>query len=115
MPVLVEVNSGREPNKTGVMPEEVEALVRRLADLPHVRVQGLMTMGYLGKESEAIRPCFRVTKAVFDRLADAGIPNVEMCYLSMGMSDSYRIAVEEGANMVRIGTKLFGPRKPESA
>jgi pyridoxal phosphate enzyme (YggS family) len=114
MPVLVEVNSGREPNKTGVMPEEAEALVRRLADLPHVRVQGLMTMGYLGTEAEAIRPCFRLTKGLFDRLADAAIPNVEMRCLSMGMSDSYLIAVQEGATMVRIGTKLFGPRRPET-
>ena len=115
MPVLVEVNSGREENKNGVMPEEVEELIRRLADLERVHVQGLMTMGPFVDHPENLRPCFKETEAIFDRIADAGIPNTEMRILSMGMSDSYLIAVEEGANMVRIGTRLFGPREPRSA
>ena len=115
MPVLVEVNSGREATKTGVLPEEVEDLIRRLADLRHLHVQGLMTMGPRFGDPEEARPYFRETKALFDRIAAAGIPNVEMRALSMGMSNSYEVALEEGANMVRIGTKLFGPRESENA
>ena len=59
---------------------------------------------------EEARPYFRETKKIFDRIAGAGIPNVQMRTLSMGMSNSYEVAIEEGANLVRIGTKLFGPR-----
>jgi len=114
MPVLVEINSGREENKSGVMPEEAEELVQSLASLERVHVQGLMTMGPFVPDPEDLRPCFKETKAIFDRIADAGIPSTEMRVLSMGMSDSYLIAIEEGANMVRIGTKLFGPREPKS-
>lgn len=108
MPVLVEVNSGREANKTGVLPEEVDGLVGQLAQLPDIRVQGLMTMGPRFGNPEDARPYFRTTRTAFERLAETPIPNVEMRYLSMGMSNSYRVAIEEGANVVRIGTLLFG-------
>ncbi|MFH1006609.1 MAG: YggS family pyridoxal phosphate-dependent enzyme [Candidatus Latescibacterota bacterium] len=110
MEVLVEINSGREAGKTGVLPEEAEDLIRRMADLPHVRVQGLMTMGPSFGDPEEARPYFRATKKVFDRIAEKGIPGVDMRTLSMGMSNSYEVAIEEGANLVRIGTKLFGSR-----
>ena len=112
MPVLVEVNSGREASKTGVLPEEVDDLVRRVSDLQHIRVQGLMTMGPRFGDPEDARPYFRATKEAFDRLAKANLPSVEMRYLSMGMSNSYQVALEEGANMVRLGTVLFGEREP---
>jgi pyridoxal phosphate enzyme (YggS family) len=112
MPVLVEINSGREASKTGVLPEELDDLVRRLSDLLHIRVQGLMTMGPRFGNPEDARPYFRATKEAFDRLARANLPNIEMRYLSMGMSNSYRVAIEEGANMVRLGTRLFGERQP---
>jgi pyridoxal phosphate enzyme (YggS family) len=108
MPILVEINSGKESNKTGVLPENVDEFVRKISDLPNLRVQGLMTMGPRFGNPEDARPYFIATKATFDRLSNAGIPNVEMRYLSMGMSNSYQIAIEEGANIVRIGTKLFG-------
>jgi pyridoxal phosphate enzyme (YggS family) len=111
MPVLVEVNSGREASKTGVLPEEVDDLVRRVSDLQHIRVQGLMTMGPRFGNPEDARPYFRATKEAFDRLAKADLPNVEMRYLSMGMSNSYQVAIEEGANMIRLGTVLFGERQ----
>jgi len=110
MPVLIEINSGREPQKFGVMPEEAEALIRDLAPLPNIRVEGLMTMGPETGEAEDSRPYFRVAKELFDRIAGLAIPGVAMTRLSMGMSHSYRIAVEEGANIVRLGTILFGPR-----
>lgn len=110
MPVLIEVNSGREQQKSGVMPGDVPSLIRRIHALGHISVQGLMTMGPFLDEPEGLRPYFRETKLLFDEIAGMGIPGVEMRHLSMGMSDSYRIAIEEGATMVRIGTKLFGPR-----
>jgi pyridoxal phosphate enzyme (YggS family) len=111
MPVLIEINSGREPNKSGVMPENAEALVREIADLRHVRITGLMTMGPFFGEPEESRPYFRETKRIFDLLSAAKFPNVEMSVLSMGMSHSYRVAIEESANLVRIGTRIFGERK----
>ncbi len=110
MPVLVEVNSGREPQKTGVLPEKVDAFVRRVSTLPHLRLQGLMTMGPRFGDPENARPYFQLTRAAFERLSAADIPNVEMRYLSMGMSNTYLVAIEEGANVVRIGTRLFGER-----
>lgn len=110
MPVLIEINSGRESNKTGVPPDEVVSLVRQVAELPHVKIQGLMTMGPRFGDPEEARPYFRLTKNLFDQLAAENVPNTKMKYLSMGMSNSYEQAIEEGANIVRIGTKLFGPR-----
>ena len=110
MPVLVEINSGREANKTGVVPEDVDDMIQKLAGLSHIQVQGLMTMGPQFGDPEDARPFFQETKKAFDRISVAGIPNVEMRYLSMGMSNSYRVAIEEGSNMIRIGTELFGPR-----
>ncbi len=111
MPVLIEVNSGREKQKFGVMPEDVEELVRKVSTLPNIKVMGLMTMGPRFGDPEDSRPYFRETRRIFERLKQLDIPNVEMRYLSMGMSNSYRVALEEGANMVRIGTKIFGERK----
>ncbi len=110
MPVLIEVNSGREANKTGVMPDEVDDLVYQMSALEHICVEGLMTMGPRFGDPEESRPYFKATRAVFERLATRNLPNVTMHFLSMGMSNSYQIAIEEGANIVRIGRKLFDER-----
>lgn len=110
MPILVEINSGREPQKFGVMPEEAKDSVKELGRLPNIKVQGLMTMGPEFGDPEAARPYFRLTREIFEELKALAFPGVEMKWLSMGMSHSYQVAVEEGANMVRIGTKIFGPR-----
>ncbi|HVP91999.1 MAG TPA: YggS family pyridoxal phosphate-dependent enzyme [Terriglobales bacterium] len=110
MPILIEVNSGREPQKAGVLPEDAEALVREIAVLPNVRVSGLMTMGPFEGDPEASRPYFKETRRVWEALRAAAVPAVEMRRLSMGMTNSWRIAVEEGATLVRIGTAIFGPR-----
>ncbi len=72
---------------------------------------GLMTMGPWLDSPEELRPYFSLTRRLFEEITALNIPNVEMRYLSMGMSDSYKIAIEEGANLIRIGTKIFGPRK----
>ena len=110
MPILVEINSGRESNKTGVPPNDVDELVQQISTLEHLHVEGLMTMGPRFGNPEDSRPYFQATREAFERLAAKNLPNVTMRYLSMGMSNSYQIAIEEGANIVRIGTKLFGER-----
>ncbi len=110
MPVLIEVNSGREPQKAGVFPERTAEVAASVAGLKNVRLEGLMTMGPELGDPETSRPYFRETKRLFDELAKASLPGVEMETLSMGMSDSWRVAIEEGANMVRLGTRIFGPR-----
>ena len=109
MPVLVEINSGKESSKTGVLPEKVDELVRAISGLEHIHVQGLMTMGPAFGDPEDARPYFQVTREIFEHLSSLDLPNLEMQFLSMGMSNSYLVAIEEGANIVRIGTKLFQP------
>ncbi len=110
MPVLVEINSGRERQKAGVMPEEAEALVREIAPFKNIRLEGLMTMGPFEGNPEDARPYFRETKRTLENLKALSIPGIEMHRLSMGMTNSFKVAVEEGATMVRIGTLIFGPR-----
>jgi len=110
MPVLVEVNSGQEANKTGVLPEAVDELVIQMSTLKYLCVEGLMTMGPRFGDPEESRPYFKATREVFERIAARNLPNITMKFLSMGMSNSYQIAIEEGANIVRIGTRLFGER-----
>ncbi len=111
MPVLIEVNSGREPQKFGIFPENVEALIREISPLRHIKIMGLMTMGPRFGNPEDARPYFRETYKLFKKLKEQGIPNIEIKYLSMGMSNTYKIAIDEGANIIRVGTKIFGERE----
>lgn len=108
MSVFIEINSGREKQKFGVLPEAADNLIKEIAKLSSVKIQGLMTMGPAFGNPEDARPYFVETKKLFDRITGLGLPGVEMKYLSMGMTNSYRVAIEEGANIVRIGTKIFG-------
>ncbi len=110
MSVLIEVNSGRETQKAGVLPEDTEQLIREISSLQNIKVMGLMTMGPLSGNPEDARPYFVETKKIFDRIKNLDLINVEMKYLSMGMTNSYRVALEEGASVVRIGTGIFGER-----
>ena len=110
MPVLIEVNSAQEPQKFGVPAEQVAGLARELAGLEHIRLEGLMTMGRLASNPEESRSDFRETKRLFDELRSLALPRVHLAILSMGMSDTYQLAIEEGANLVRLGTLIFGPR-----
>jgi len=110
MPVLVEINSGEEEQKSGVLPPDAERLIREISGLKNITVMGLMTMGPRFGNPEDSRPYFIKTREIFDMIKKLGLANVEMRYLSMGMTNSYKIAIEEGANIVRIGTKLFGER-----
>lgn len=111
MPVLIEINSGAEANKTGVLPDAVEELALQMSTLEYLRLEGLMTMGPRFGNPEESRPYYKKTRAVFERLAGMNLPNISMRYLSMGMSNSYEIAIEEGANIIRLGSILFGDRK----
>jgi len=110
MPILIEINSGRESQKAGLFPEDVEKIVRNISDFQNLKIMGFMTMGPRFGNPEDSRPYFIETKKVFEMIKSLNIPNVEMKYLSMGMSNTYRIAIEEGANIVRVGTGIFGPR-----
>ena len=110
MPALIEVNSGREPQKSGVLPEDAEQVVREISSLKHIKVMGLMTMGPRFGNPEDSRPYYRDTRRIFDQIRRLGLPDVEMRYLSMGMTNSYKVALEEGANIIRIGTRIFGDR-----
>ncbi|MBN1543271.1 YggS family pyridoxal phosphate-dependent enzyme [candidate division KSB1 bacterium] len=110
MPVLIEINSGKESNKTGVLPENLDDLVGEVSQLSHLRIRGLMTMGPRFGNPEDSRLYFKATKAAFDHLLQTKLVTDEFTYLSMGMSNTYPIAIEEGANIVRVGTKLFGER-----
>ena len=113
MSVLVEINSGRERTKTGVLPEELDDLVIGITKMKHIRLMGLMTMGPRFGDPEDARPFFKATREAFERLSAHRLPNVSLRYLSMGMTNSYQVAIEEGANLVRIGTKIFGPGEGE--
>ncbi len=110
MPVLIEINSAREPQKYGVFPEKAIDLITGIKDLPGLKIMGLMTMGPAVNDPALLRPYFAETKSLFDTIKNSGIDGIEMKYLSMGMSDSYLIAIEEGSNVIRIGTKIFGHR-----
>jgi pyridoxal phosphate enzyme (YggS family) len=111
MPILVEINSGREPQKFGIFPEEAESFIKEITPFVNLKVKGLMTMGPDFGDPEKARPYFIETRKAFEKIKSLDIPNAEMKYLSMGMTNSYQIAIEEGANIVRIGTKIFGPRE----
>ena len=108
--VLVQVNTSGEERKSGVAPQCLQALARKLAGLPNLRIRGLMTIGALSADAEVVRSCFALLRELRDRLAAARIERVEMKYLSMGMSGDFELAITEGSNMVRLGSALFGPR-----
>ncbi len=112
LPVLIEVNIGSESSKKGAMPDsgEIARIAERISALNNIKLEGLMTMGPAGGDEDALRLFFRKTREIFDGVAALNLPGVSMRTLSMGMSDSYRIAIEEGSTMVRLGTVLFGGR-----
>jgi pyridoxal phosphate enzyme (YggS family) len=111
MEVLVEINTSGEETKFGVDPDQALAFVKSISNLEGIRIKGLMTIGLFSDDPEDTRPCFKKLKAVFDQLKSEDIPNVEMKYLSMGMTNDFEVAIQEGSNMVRIGTAIFGQRK----
>ncbi len=114
VPVLIEVNTSGEESKYGCNPEEAEDLVFRVSQLPSVEVKGLMTIGLFSEDPALVRPCFIKLREIFENLKTQNIPNVKIDTISMGMSADFELAIEEGSNMVRIGTAIFGPRNYEN-
>ena len=110
LPVLVQVNIAREPQKGGISEEELPAFLQRCARLPGIHVQGLMSIMPLVDDPEQVRPYFRRMRCWFDRLRDENLENISMDVLSMGMSDDCIVAAQEGSTMVRLGRALFGAR-----
>ena len=108
--VLVEVNTSGEDSKHGFAPEETLEAVREMADLRGVRVIGLMTIGAFLPDPEDVRPCFRRLREIRDAIEEAVIPGVAMDHLSMGMTNDFEVAIEEGATLVRVGRAIFGER-----
>ncbi len=111
-PVLVQVNTTQEASKSGVAPEGLTALLDQLTRLPMLAVQGLMTIGPLSEDRDAIRRAFAALRAVCERERRVGRPNAELRELSMGMTGDFEIAIAEGATILRVGTAIFGPRAP---
>jgi len=109
--ILVQVNVGREAQKSGVLPEDAEAFIKSIIEEPNIEILGLMTMPPWSKHPEASRPYFQQLRKIARDLADKGLfRHPGQVELSMGMSGDYQVAIEEGATMVRIGTALFGAR-----
>jgi len=118
MPVFVEINIGSEDSKAGIKPEEhepfeeyIEKLITDISGFEHLRIEGLMTMGPRFGNPEDSRPYFARMRRIFEKIKVLDLANIDMKYLSMGMTNSYKVAIEEGSNMVRIGTAIFGERK----
>ena len=108
--VLIEVNTSNEENKFGIIPDETIPFIKAISKLENIRIKGLMTVGIFTSNEKLIRDCFIKLRKLFNEIKVAEIPNVEMKYLSMGMTNDFEIAIEEGANIVRIGTAIFGAR-----
>jgi len=108
MPVLLEVNVSGEETKFGLSPEETIETVRETSTLKQIRIEGLMTMAPFVEDPEETRPCFRKLVQLARSIAREGLPNASMKHLSMGMTNDFEVAVEEGATMVRVGTAIFG-------
>jgi pyridoxal phosphate enzyme (YggS family) len=109
-PILIQVNISREATKSGLTADETIERIQQISALTHVRVRGLMTMPPFFDDPDRARPYFARLHELRDAIAAAGIPNVEMRELSMGMTGDFEAAIAEGATLVRIGTAIFGSR-----
>ena len=108
--ILIQVNVASEQQKFGIGEHDLSEVLSEVSAMPSVRVKGLMLIAPFAEDPETVRPIFRRMKEIFDSTKNTNYDNVEMQYLSMGMSGDYVVAIEEGANMVRIGSGIFGAR-----
>jgi pyridoxal phosphate enzyme (YggS family) len=106
--VLVEVNVSGEETKYGIKPEEVKLFLKEISEFSRIKVRGLMTIAPMAEDTEEVRPYFRKLRELFKEIKIKSIKNIKMDYLSMGMTEDFEVAIEEGANMVRIGRGIFG-------
>ncbi len=113
LPVLIEINIADEDNKHGAKPDfkAIKSIAAAISEMDHIRLEGLMTLGPFGKTAEELRPYFKKMKDYFEQLKKLDLANTEIKTLSMGMSYSYQVAIEEGATMVRLGRILYGERE----
>ncbi|HAJ73438.1 MAG TPA: YggS family pyridoxal phosphate-dependent enzyme [Lachnospiraceae bacterium] len=111
LPVLIEVNVAEEESKFGVRVQDAEALIRQIAELPNIHVNGLMTIAPFVDDPGENRLVFRKLKELSVDIASKNINNVSMIDLSMGMTGDFEVAIEEGATLVRVGTAIFGARE----
>ena len=109
--ILIQINIAEEETKSGAEAEEVQELVKAVSTLPNVRIRGLMCMPPFFDDPELARPYFRQVRQISRDIGAMGLANVEMAHLSMGMSNDFAVAVEEGATLVRVGTAIFGRRE----
>ena len=107
---LLEFHIAEEETKSGIHEEELADFLEAMADYPHLRIQGLMTIGPHVEAPEEIRPVFAELRKLYEREKQRNLPHLDFRFLSMGMSYDYPIAVEEGANIVRVGSSIFGAR-----
>lgn len=108
--VLIEVNIGREKTKYGIYPEDISSFLVEASKYNHVRISGLMTVAPAVEEAEKARPYFVEMRKLFEYAKSMNKGNIDIRYLSMGMTGDYEVAIEEGSNIVRVGTGIFGPR-----
>ena len=109
--ILVQVNLAKEASKSGVYEEDLQPLLETVDELSHLQLAGLMCIAPNYEDVEEVRPLFRRMYEIFQRTKEFPWKTANIIYLSMGMTHDYRIAVEEGANIVRVGTAIFGPRQ----
>lgn len=108
--VLLQINVAKEDSKYGIVPEEAKEFLENIKSFKHLHIRGLMTMAPYYEDPEKTRECFKKLKNMFEDLKKEEYNNVSMDFLSMGMSNDYEVAIEEGSNMVRLGRTLFGER-----
>lgn len=108
--ILIEVNVAKEESKFGLMPEELDELIDKIKDFNHIQVKGLMTIAPFVENPETNREIFRSLSKLSVDISNKNVDNVNVSILSMGMTNDYTVAVEEGATMVRVGTGIFGAR-----
>ncbi len=108
--ILIQVNTSGEESKFGLEPEATIGAIEEVSTLPNLKIKGLMTIGAFLPNPEDVRPCFKLLRDLKDRVNERGITSVEIGTLSMGMTNDYEIAIEEGSTMVRVGTAIFGER-----
>ncbi|WP_342415430.1 YggS family pyridoxal phosphate-dependent enzyme [Paenibacillus sp. FSL R10-2782] len=110
MDILVQINTSYETSKFGASPESAIELVEQLSRYVTLNIKGLMTIGKLGATNDETRHCFQLLKSIQAQVKEKDIPRVEMDVLSMGMSGDFKVAIEEGATIIRVGTSVFGQR-----